>query len=213
MAGSKKCEPGCSCWRHTPERRAALSKALTGRKVPKCEPGCVCKKHETSCTPGCSCSRHRKHPPGCSCGGHGLRGEAAQRMAETQRKQWATKSDEERYAFGDRVSQAMAERGLTSRMEAKRAYHRNHARVQSRRGVATDQLCVICDSSAEQWSQIHGTSGEDPMSDYRAMCRSCHDDYDRDSRSAKVSQSKMGHAVSKESRERMSAAAKRRRRV
>ena len=41
------------------------------------------------------------------------------------------------------------------------------------------QKCVWChdDNIADEWAQIHGTTGEDPM-DYQPMCRKHHARYD-----------------------------------
>lgn len=127
-------------------------------------------------------------------------------MAETKRRQWAEKSEAERQQFGRRVSEGMQEQGLVHRPERKRAYHRNHIRVQAARGAASQERCVRCTDSAEQWAQVHGTDGTDPHQHYQPMCRRCHDDYDREVKGAKISAAKMGHTFSEEAREKMRAA-------
>jgi hypothetical protein len=65
---TRKCEPGCTCVRHTLRNsgqfgnRPAWNKGLkyTGTKHP---PGCTCKIHEGNgsrkCQPGCTCKRHQ----------------------------------------------------------------------------------------------------------------------------------------------------------
>lgn len=57
------------------------------------------------------------------------------------------------------------------------AYYARHLRVRYHRGSASDQICVDCGSPAEDWSQVHGTSGE-ALSDYVPRCTRCHVTYD-----------------------------------
>lgn len=143
-------------------------------------------------------------PPQCTCRKHSA--ETRSRMSETRRLQWAQKNAAERQQFGEHVARAMEERGLVSRPENRRAYHRNHVRVHAARGPARDQRCVGCNSQALHWAQTHGTDGTDPLGHYRPLCRSCHEEYDREIKGAKISASKMGHEVSEEARAKMRAA-------
>lgn len=59
-----------------------------------------------------------------------------------------------------------------------RIYRQNHRRVLKNRGKARDAgACTDCGGVAQQWSQVHGTSGADP-SDYEPRCVTCHHKYD-----------------------------------
>ena len=62
MSGSRKCEDGCTCAKHSPK---------------PCKPGCECSRHSKDwkfekCEPGCACGKHRKQQcePGCTCKRH-----------------------------------------------------------------------------------------------------------------------------------------------
>lgn len=61
-------------------------------------------------------------------------------------------------------------------------YTTRHLRVNKLRGPATKQGCVDCGGPAKEWSQVAGSTGEDPMADYVARCGSCHSKYDRSNR-------------------------------
>lgn len=68
-------------------------------------------------------------------------------------------------------------------------YYKKHRAVYKARGSASDQDCVRCGDPAQEWSQIKGTTGDDP-DDYQPMCCSCHQKYDdhwSDETRAKVS--------------------------
>ena len=56
-------------------------------------------------------------------------------------------------------------------------YRARHDRTERARGKARDQLCVDCAGPAADWSQIHGTSGQDPAH-YQPRCRACHLTFD-----------------------------------
>lgn len=59
-------------------------------------------------------------------------------------------------------------------------YRSRHTRVSRARGKASDQTCVDCGNPATDWSQRHGTMGNDPQ-DYSARCKKCHAAYDSES--------------------------------
>ena len=71
--------------------------------------------------------------------------------------------------------------GLASR-NPDAGYVGRHLRVQRDRGPATDQTCMDCGQAAREWSQIHGTDGQDPFKHYVPRCRKCHDVYDAESK-------------------------------
>lgn len=56
-------------------------------------------------------------------------------------------------------------------------YKSVHQKLFWKRGRASDQTCVDCKNSAQDWSYIHGT---DPMNieNYDPRCKSCHRKYD-----------------------------------
>ena len=56
-------------------------------------------------------------------------------------------------------------------------YGARHYRVRTTRGNAASHPCVDCGNPAYDWSQIHGTKGEEPEH-YAARCRPCHRLYD-----------------------------------
>lgn len=182
----KKCQPGCACGLHTKKVPKCPSGCTCGRhsnKVKKCQPGCTCKKHQNTfsnlCTPGCTCSKHKKHPQGCNCGAHSQSAELRANNGKAQKKRWQDVSLKDRLAFGEKVAGSMAEKGLVSRSDDKRTYHRNHMRVRSARGVAKSQRCELCGDQGYEWSQIHGTDGTDPLKHFRPLCHPCHTEYDR----------------------------------
>lgn len=57
------------------------------------------------------------------------------------------------------------------------SYSRRHHRVKAARGQARHYRCT-CGRQAAQWSQTHGTTGEDPAH-YVPRCVPCHVRYDR----------------------------------
>ena len=77
----------------------------------------------------------------------------------------------------------------------RRVYKARHERVRHARGSASMQLCEHCGDHATDWATIHGHDGFDPFSDYIALCKQCHADYDDRS-----SQTKAGIALSGEDR-------------
>lgn len=109
------------------------------------------------------------------------------------------------------------------------SYITKHERVYKAKGKAKEHKCIECGRSAQEWAQIHGTTG-DHIDDYQPMCCSCHQKYDNHwneitkkkvGKSAKerwadadykiktgaaISKSKMGHEVSKEARQKIGAA-------
>jgi hypothetical protein len=72
-------------------------------------------------------------------------------------------------------------RSLSSR-NPEAGYVGRHLRVRRDRGPATDQTCVDCGQPAKEWSQIHGTDGQDSFAHYVPRCRKCHDVYDAESK-------------------------------
>lgn len=62
--------------------------------------------------------------------------------------------------------------------EEENHYQRNHKRTVKARGRAAAHKCIRCGKQAEDWAQVHGTSGEEPE-DYQPMCTACHIRYDR----------------------------------
>lgn len=59
-------------------------------------------------------------------------------------------------------------------------YHTLHQRVRRARGSASDQTCVDCGQAAAEWSQIQGTTGQEPEH-YEPRCEGCHTAYDTES--------------------------------
>jgi hypothetical protein len=60
-------------------------------------------------------------------------------------------------------------------------YSTRHMRVRAARGPASQFPCADeCGVQAQDWSQTHGTSGEDPEH-YAPRCIKCHRAYDTDS--------------------------------
>ena len=57
-------------------------------------------------------------------------------------------------------------------------YDTRHLRIKRTRGLAAEQVCADCGNQANEWSQIHGTDGEDVMH-YVPRCYSCHKVYDQ----------------------------------
>jgi NUMOD3 motif len=67
--------------------------------------------------------------------------------------------------------------------EERRAYDRRHARRVKLYGRAPTHPCAHCAERgiakpARDWATIHGTDGENPHTDYIALCKKCHHDYD-----------------------------------
>lgn len=64
-------------------------------------------------------------------------------------------------------------------------YQRRHRGVRKVRGSARLQQCAgdseHCTGQAKDWATVHGTSGQDPMTDYLPLCTPCHVTYDRGS--------------------------------
>lgn len=58
------------------------------------------------------------------------------------------------------------------------SYDLLHKRVYRSRGKASERDCVGCDNQADEWSQLHGTDGTDPLNHYQPMCVTCHRQYD-----------------------------------
>lgn len=56
-------------------------------------------------------------------------------------------------------------------------YGGRHDRVKRVRGSAVDYACAGCGQPAEDWSQVHGTTGNDPEH-YVPRCKKCHARYD-----------------------------------
>jgi hypothetical protein len=56
--------------------------------------------------------------------------------------------------------------------------HWHHERPFKAYGKASLYLCVDCDKRAQDWSRIHGTTGED-ADDYDPRCKKCHHSYDK----------------------------------
>lgn len=97
--------------------------------------------------------------------------------------------------------------GMTIRYDDEsHAYHRNHTKLRRHRGSASRYDCELCGAKAQEWSQIHGTDGTDPHAHFRPLCKSCHLDYDRDEKGAKIIKSQVGVRRTTESKARMSAA-------
>jgi hypothetical protein len=57
------------------------------------------------------------------------------------------------------------------------SYRALHKRVELARGKAPGHACADCGGQAAQWSQVHGTTGQEP-GHYRPLCRTCHRAYD-----------------------------------
>ena len=64
-----------------------------------------------------------------------------------------------------------------AQVKDKPAYITRHWRVGQARGSASDQSCVGCGEQAAEWSQIHGTTGNEPEH-YEPRCKQCHEAYD-----------------------------------
>lgn len=67
--------------------------------------------------------------------------------------------------------------------EERNAYSRRHARRVRLYGRAPTHPCAHCaargiDKPAHDWATIHGTDGENPHTDYIALCKKCHHAYD-----------------------------------
>jgi hypothetical protein len=62
-------------------------------------------------------------------------------------------------------------------------YIRNHRRVHKKYGSASDYQCLLCFDPARDWAHMHGTDPADP-DNYEPMCKTDHNDYDFDIRSA-----------------------------
>lgn len=67
--------------------------------------------------------------------------------------------------------------------EERNAYSRRHARRVKLYGRAPAHPCAHCaeqgiDKPARDWATIHGTDGENPHTDYIALCKKCHHAYD-----------------------------------
>lgn len=61
-------------------------------------------------------------------------------------------------------------------------YSARHRRVEAARGKASNHPCVDnCGKQAQDWTQIHGTTGLEPEH-YEPRCRSCHRQYDGNTR-------------------------------
>lgn len=72
-------------------------------------------------------------------------------------------------------------------------YQKKHYHMRKANGKARDYYCQHCDGPAEQWAQVHDSSGWDPENDYLALCRSCHRKYDMtDETKAKIGNSNRG---------------------
>lgn len=67
---------------------------------------------------------------------------------------------------------------VTKKRRTDSAYVARHQRIYQARGRAVEYFCVKCRSRADDWAQVHGTTGEDPF-DYHPMCTSCHMRYDK----------------------------------
>lgn len=112
------------------------------------------------------------------------------------------------------------------------AYSTKHQRVYRVKGKASLYLCGICEESlAQEWSQIHGTTGNNPK-DYWPLCCSCHQQYDnhwdesarkkvadtskqrwqdpsyKSKVGKKISEARMGHEVTEETKMKISAGKK-----
>lgn len=81
-------------------------------------------------------------------------------------------------------------------------YQYNHSRVKKERGRAAEYTCVRCDRSAENWAQVHDSTGTDPWGDFMPLCMVCHNAYDE------VGKRQEGREVPEEWRLRISAAAR-----
>lgn len=53
----------------------------------------------------------------------------------------------------------------------------NHDKIRRKRGIAGNWCCTDCSNPAREWSQRHGTVGDDVM-DYDPRCTKCHAAYD-----------------------------------
>jgi hypothetical protein len=62
------------------------------------------------------------------------------------------------------------------------SYAARHGHLRRERGRASYHHCVDCGGDAQDWSQIHGTTGLEPT-DYEPRCRKCHAVYDTELRS------------------------------
>jgi len=88
------------------------------------------------------------------------------------------------------------------------SYSTRHWRVVQARGKAREYDCVRCGRQAQEWSQIHGKSGESP-NHYRPMCCSCHQKYDNHwsaETRAKLSKTLKGRTVAPETGRKISEA-------
>lgn len=67
--------------------------------------------------------------------------------------------------------------------EERNVYSRRHARRVKFYGRAPTHPCAHCaergiEKPAHDWATIHGTDGENPHTDYIALCKKCHHAYD-----------------------------------
>jgi hypothetical protein len=58
------------------------------------------------------------------------------------------------------------------------SYSTLHIKLREQRGPASNHTCTDCGGQARDWSQVHGTSGQDLEADYVPRCRKCHIAYD-----------------------------------
>jgi hypothetical protein len=64
-----------------------------------------------------------------------------------------------------------------SERQANPSYKARHERIYRARGCASQYPCADCGQPAAEWSQVHGTTGNDP-GHYVARCKPCHTTYD-----------------------------------
>jgi hypothetical protein len=82
-------------------------------------------------------------------------------------------------------------------------YGNIHARVARSRGLAKNYICIDCGNSAEEWSQVHGTDGLNPSTDFVPRCVTCHRGYDGWPEMISNAQRRRWAATSSEERSRM----------
>lgn len=212
-SGPRPCPEGCTCYKHSDRMRAISSqvgKSQKGKSKPKCSANCTCGKHVISEDTRAKIGQSWiNHPEDCKCATHHQTPERRQQQIATANAYWSSISETDRYLkHGKSTSEGMVWKSSREervvRDEGWRAYNRNHNRVAARRGKASEHSCVKCDKEASQWAQVHGTDGSNPLEHYQPMCIHCHRDYDDFYR--KFSETRTGYKHTPETKEKIKAA-------
>ena len=101
---------------------------------------------------------HAREPRSCECCGHGFMARRTSGRNGTQR-------------FCSQKCMGRAAR------QPDAAYAARHHRVYRERGSAGDHACADCGQPADEWAQVHGTTGTE-AGDYEPRCVKCHRAYD-----------------------------------